>query len=620
MNIIKKIIALISENKALTLILLVALILRFFKLDFQSLWMDEIYTLNVASSKHSFSQIISEVNLRESYPYLYFFLMNTVFSLFGDTAIVARTTSVIFGTLAVWMMYKTGKELYSKNAGIIAALVLTFNQYAIYHSQEARAYSFYLLGLLISYYFFIKFIKEDSRRNMLLYAISAGLMLNTNFFSVLNVLVQGIFMVFILISLDKNERKSYVKKILIIMGIVLLFFIPNIYKFYLLTSLIADFIPKASDEALMNIFQEIIGTSVYLIFIYGILFTFYMIKVFTQKEVIRIKESLSNKLIFSYLIIFSWISFVLIIIISKSYTGSSIFLSRYFMSLLPPFIFAISIAIANIKNKHIRLSIVGLVVFFMSFDLIVVKKYYQYPRKTQYREASEFVIQGNNNGEPVYTSLKFWYDYFFVKADVKYSLRETPSIEVLMNEMMQDTTKIQAFWYVEAHGRPFALSESTQNFVNEKFFVESSYDGLDAWAKHYILLKDVPKNIDISNFKEIKPINGDKFNYSIETYESSENLIKVVGWAYFEGIDALQTDIDLVLIKDAFAFRLNTERIIRADVTSYFKLSFNANNSGFNSNMDISELPIGKYILGIYLKNEEKEKEGLILTDKVIQK
>jgi 4-amino-4-deoxy-L-arabinose transferase-like glycosyltransferase len=618
MNLIKKIIILISENKAITLILLVALILRFFKLDFQSLWMDEIYTLNVASSKHSFLQIISEVNLRESYPYLYFFLMNTVFSLFGDTALVARTTSVIFGTLAVWMMYKIGKVLYSKNAGLIAAILLTFNQYAIYHSQEARAYSFYLLGLLCSYYFFIKFIKEKNRRNMSLYAISAGLMLNTNFFSVLNVLSQGFFMVFVLVSLDRNERNAFIKKILIIMGIVLLFFLPNAYKFYLLTQLVAAFIPQASDEALINILKEIIGSSVYLIFIYGILFTFFMIKVFAEKETIKIKEIVLKKLTFSYLIIFSWISFVLIIIIFKSYTGSSIFLSRYFMSLLPAFILAISIALVNIKNSQIRLSILGLLIFFMAFDLIVVKKYYQYPSKTQFREASQLIVDKNKNNEIVYTSLKFWFDYYL--GNKKFTVVEKPNLESIINEMMANPKTIKPFWYTDAHGRPFQLSENAQQFVNNNFYIDENFDGFDAWTKHFILLKDVKKDVDISKFGILKDFNGTPFKFNLEVFENTNNVLTASGWAYFDEQDAAESKINLVLIKDGKATIIQSQRVNRPDVTSYFKSSFNLSNSGFTTTFNLKDLPSGIYKLGVLMEDKTRNKFGLNLTDKTIVK
>ena len=42
----------VKSNKWIILILIVATILRLYNIDYQSLWMDEIYTLNVASPKH----------------------------------------------------------------------------------------------------------------------------------------------------------------------------------------------------------------------------------------------------------------------------------------------------------------------------------------------------------------------------------------------------------------------------------------------------------------------------------------------------------------------------------------------------------------------------------------
>lgn len=615
---IKKTINLLLENKALVLILLTATILRFYHLDFQSLWMDEIYTLNVADSKHTFSQIISEVNLRESYPYLYFFIMNTLFSLFGDTSIVARIASAIFGTLAVLMIYKLGKELYSKNVGLIAALLLSFNQFAIFHSQEVRAYSFYLLGLLFSYYCFIKFIKEDNNKNMLLYAFSTGLLLNTNFFSVLNILSQGLFMVFVLISLDKNERNSYLKKMLIITSIALLFFLPNAYKFYLLTNLIVLWIPKASDEAFVSVLKEILGSSIYLIFIYSTLFTFFMVKVFSQKETRKLKEMLSKKLIFSYLIIFSWISFVLIIIIFKSYVGLSIFLSRYFMSILPAFILAISIALVRIKNIQIRLSFLVLLIFFMVFDLIVVKKYYKTIAKSQYREVSKFIIDNNKNNETVYTSLSYWYGYYLSNEKTKTNLIEKP-LDDIVNEMVQDTTKIKEFWYADAHNSPYNPTDQTKKFLDTNFYVENNFDGYDAWTKHYILIKNAKTTIDISKYKNLKKQNGDLFNLNIESFKFQDNIITTSGWAFFGDQTSDQTDIKLILIKDIKNTKiLQTQKVIRKDISEYFKSSFDYSNSGFTSSTHLESFQKGYYKLGVYLINKTSKKEGLILTDKFV--
>ena len=482
----KNILDKLQENKWLVLILLVAVILRVYKIDFQSLWMDEIYTLNVASSNHSFSTIISEVNLRESFPYLYFFIMNTMFTLFGDTSIVARIPSVIFGVATVWMMYKLGKEAYSKNVGLIAALLITFNEYAIFHSQDARAYSMYLLCLLFCYYKFIKYIKEDTKRNMIWYAVSAGILLNSNFFSVLNVLAQGFILVFILFSLDKTERANYFKRILIIAGIVFLFFIPNAYKFYLLSQFKSSWIPAPSNDGLTNILKEFISVSEILVFVYGLLFTYFIVKVFSQKQTKNIKEIISNKLVFNYLILFTWISLVVVVILLKSYLSSSLYVSRYFISIFPAIILAISIAFVNIKNIQVRLSYLALLVFFMAFDLVVVKRYYHTPIKAQFREASDMVKFYNPNKDVVYTSLKYWYDYFLTNNGQKFEVVDKANLSVLVKEMQANPAMLKSFWIVDGYQDIVKLPGYEQQFLDTHFRLQETYDGLGAIARHYI--------------------------------------------------------------------------------------------------------------------------------------
>lgn len=482
----KKLISSVQNNKWIILILIVATVLRLYNIDYQSLWMDEIYTLNVASQKHSFSQIITEVNLRESFPYLYFFIMNTMFTLFGDTSIVARIPSVIFGIAAVWMMYKLGKETYSKKVGLIAALLFTFNEYAIFHSQDARAYSLYLLCLLFSFYRLVIFLKNNSQKNMVWFGVSAGLLLNANFFSVINVTNQGFILLFVLFSLDKSERLAYFKRLLIIAGIILLFFIPNLYKFYLVTQFKSSWIPAPTNEGLTNILKEFISVSEILVFIYGILFTFFIIKVFNQKRTQDIKEIISKKLVFNYLLIFSWISFVVAVILLKSYLSSSLYVSRYFISVFPPIILAISIALVSIKNNQIRTSFLSLLMFFMVFDLVVVKKYYHTPLKAQFREASDMVKFYNPNKDVVYTSLKYWYDYFLNNHGQKFEVVDKPNLSVLVKEMKANPSLIKSFWVVDGYQDVLKLSDDDQQFLDTHFRLQETYDGLGAIARHYI--------------------------------------------------------------------------------------------------------------------------------------
>ena len=109
-----------------------------------------------------------------------------------------------------------------------------------------------------------------------------------------------------------------------------------------------------------------------------------------------------------------------------------------------------------------------------------------------------------------------------------------------------------------------------------------------------------------------------KFN--VETFETVNNIVNTSGWAYFEKQVAAKTEMEIIFIKDGKANRLMTEKVIRPDVTSYFKNDFNVDNCGFKSTYDISKLESGKHQLAIYLVDKETKKEGLVLTDKYVTK
>jgi len=185
---------------------------------------------------------------------------------------------------------------------------------------------------------------------------------------------------------------------------------------------------------------------------------------------------------------------------------------------------------------------------------------------------------------------------------------------------MQDSTKMIEFWYADAHGRPFNPSEQTKEFLDANFYIENNFDGYDAWTKHFILLKNVNRNIDISKFKPLQINNGVQFNYNIENFETTKDYLKISGWAYFNEQDATDTKIEIVAIKENKATKLLTQKNIRPDVTSYFKSNYNLSNSGFTSEIKLSNLELGIYQIGIYVSNKKTGKEGLIVTDKTFTK
>ena len=607
----------IKDNKYVVLILIIATFLRFYKLDFQSLWLDELYTMNVASPDHGFIEMIKDVTFRESFPYLYFIIVKTFFLLFGHYSIVARIPSAIFGVLCVWMIYKLGKELVSKKVGLIAAILITFNQYSIYNSQDARAYSFYLFFVILSYYQLNRFIQNPSKSSAIKYGISAGLLLNTNFFAVSNVLAQG-FLLLILLIIFINEKKirfQNIKLLILAISITFILFIPNIYKFYLTTQFFSDWIPAPTNGGVTIMIKEMVCDSEFVLFLFGILIMFYFLNAFKYSTNDNTFISKLDKKVLVFIVLISWIVFPLLLVVIKSYMSSPLYVTRYLYSILPAILILFAIAINEINNSIIKYCFLFLLLFSLLFDMVEVKKYYQIPNKTQFREASQLVIDGNKSGEAVYTSLKYFFDYYLKS---KFNVNEKPNLESVINEMIADSTKVKPFWYTDAHGNPYKLSTEAQQFVDKTFYIDENFDGTDAWTRHFTIDKSVKSKFDLKAYEPLKQNNGDLTKVWVENFTTQESVYQISGWGFLEKIESKNNKISVVLINNSNAIIVKCQQLQRTDITTSENNNIDYDNSGFLAKIKCNDLQKGNYKIGIFIENKSFNKKGLYLTDKFI--
>jgi hypothetical protein len=610
----QKIIKFIKENKALTLILCIATILRFYKINFQSLWLDEIYTMNITNPENSFGTIITEVNNKEGFPYLYFLLLKILHTVFGYSPIVTRGLSALFGVLSVYAISKLGEKMYSKKAGLFAAILLTFSEYAIYISQDARPYTLYLFFTIISYIGLVDFIKNPTKQNAIKYGIYVGLLLNSSFFGPINVLVQIISMAVIYSKTSFKEITQIFKKLLISAGIALVFFLPNVYKLTTILSFKSTWIPAPTNESLSLILKEFLGNSEITLFLYGAIFIYFMISFFSSEEDNSDTNKQTNKE-FSFILLLIWISVFLIVIFLKTYLDTSLYISRYFTSIIPAIFLIFGISFANIKSNIIKNLFLFSICVFMFLNLTIVKGHYRWFYKTQFREASQLIIDNNKNKEPVYTGLKYWFDYY-LKSN--FNTIEKPDLESLINEMMVDSSKVKPFWYTDAHGKPFKLSDKAQQFVDGKFYIDESFDGSDAWTRHFILEKDAVSKIDLKSYQPLKVNNGDLTKVWIEVFEQEATSYKISGWGFLENIDSKNNKISIVLINNLDAKVIKCQQFPRTDITKAENKNINFDNSGFISNIHLEKLQKGDYKIGVLIENKKENKKGLYLSDKKI--
>jgi len=126
-----------AASITLLLLTLLAAAVRFYALDRQSLWFDEVCSWHSASY-NSLSGLWQGDRAWNMYPPGYDFALKCAMLVFGDSEWALRLPSALAGTLSVPLIYILGTRLFSHREGLLTAVFLALSIFPIYFSQEAR--------------------------------------------------------------------------------------------------------------------------------------------------------------------------------------------------------------------------------------------------------------------------------------------------------------------------------------------------------------------------------------------------------------------------------------------------------------------------------------------------
>lgn len=116
----------------------IALVLRLYRIDYQSTWGDESFSIVV--SRMPLDAMMDKLVSDFVQPPLHYLLLHFLpFNDLGHTA--ERIFSALCGWLAVPISYIAGKTLFDKRTATIAVLLLSISQLGVMYSQEIRPYA-----------------------------------------------------------------------------------------------------------------------------------------------------------------------------------------------------------------------------------------------------------------------------------------------------------------------------------------------------------------------------------------------------------------------------------------------------------------------------------------------
>ena len=96
-----------QENNLLTyslvfLIIFLGFVFRFYNINYENLWIDEIYSFWVTDPNLSSAETYLRLQTTESTPFLYYYLVKMCNKIFGYDPIVGRCFSAFFGFLSIF--------------------------------------------------------------------------------------------------------------------------------------------------------------------------------------------------------------------------------------------------------------------------------------------------------------------------------------------------------------------------------------------------------------------------------------------------------------------------------------------------------------------------------------
>jgi uncharacterized membrane protein len=175
----------------LLVLMLIGSFLRFYHLDFNSLWYNEAFTLFTASHTlagigdivaNNVADLASVTPTGEFSPPLFYYIEHFML-VFGRSEFILRFVPALLGILTIPVFYYIGKEFADENLGIVMAALLTVSPFHVYYSQEARAYTTMLFLFALAFYFLLVSMRTNKAYSWILFGFFSGLTIWTHYYA-----------------------------------------------------------------------------------------------------------------------------------------------------------------------------------------------------------------------------------------------------------------------------------------------------------------------------------------------------------------------------------------------------------------------------------------------------
>jgi len=339
---------------SVSLLVFLGLILRFYNIGYESLWLDEIFTFWVTDPNLSLTETFSRVRSTEYIPFLHYYIIKICNSFFGYEPIVGRIFSAVFGFLSIFTVGILCKKFVNNKCYLLTLCLVSLNIYLIIYSQEMRVYifTFFLISLSLIFFFnlYDEYKSKIFTKNFFFFSLFMLLAIFSHPFSII---ILGSLICFTFVDYFFFKVKN--KKINISLTLISIFTFFFLFHYLQYVSLITDAINWIKQPDLK------FYTNFYFSKFFGsrLLGIIHLIILVTLSFYLWKKIVYNKKIIFLYIMLF--LSYFVPLI--YGYFLKPIIFPRYIMFVLIPIILIISILVFYLENKNLRKFLIFFLVF-----------------------------------------------------------------------------------------------------------------------------------------------------------------------------------------------------------------------------------------------------------------
>ena len=464
----------------LIFIIIFGFFLRFYKIDKESLWNDELASWE--RSNHSYlKDVISDSRL-DVHPPGYNILLFFVIKFFGDSEFWLRFPSAIAGIFSILLIYLIGRKIYSEWEGLISSGLMAILWFPIYYSQEARVYSLLLLFSMLSFYLWIIIVEKIKAGKIdlipsLFFVLSSSITCYLHYFGLLFVALQGVGT---LILFFRRKKLFFFLLLYLIIFILYLPWLPVLLEHSKKQEI---WIKKEWVLPTISFLYHFFNRSKILFTVVFILYLINPIKSFLKN--LRGRKS-KFEFSFQTSLLLLWLLLPFILTFTKSLISTPVITIRNLIISLPPAYLLLARSINKLEIEKFFKVLIALFIFSFSIvHLFFGISYYSKPHKEQFREAVFFVADNNSLFENSLIVGFAWskehLNYYFRKKGnerIEYILGEKRDIKKL--EFILKEKKPRYLWFIRAHR---VLDPEFFNYMQTRFktILHISYIECDIW-------------------------------------------------------------------------------------------------------------------------------------------